>query len=151
MFLSQNLFPRDMAPKFCGRQAEEIYAGAFASKDAGRVRLSRSFRRGRQFWARIEVFQRLAAPFPGTATSARGERGEERTAGAPAAGLSAGRHFRARIAGFQRLAAPFRGAMRLVAEPEPMRTAVALLEAFSHPAAFPLSASSTKRARDMGG
>ncbi len=111
MFLSQKLFPRDMAPKFGGRQAEEICAGAFASKDAGRPVGSVSaglFGGGANFGRESRYSNGLRRHFPAPRPGARrARRGEDRRA--PAAGLSAGRHFRARIAGFQRLAAPFPG------------------------------------------
>ena len=82
-FLSQKLFPRDMAPKFwraaSGRDLRWRIREQRRGQD-GRVRLSRSFWRGRQFRARIEVFQWLAAPFPGGRDlgARRARRGEDR-------------------------------------------------------------------------
>src|SRR5208337_962991 len=127
---------------FAGGKRKRFTPAHLRAKTRGGFVSAGLFGGGANFGRESRYSNGLRRHFP--APRPRREESAERTAGAPAAGLSAGRHFRARIAGFQRLAAPFRGAMRLVAEPEPMRTAVALLEAFSHPAAFPLSASSTK-------
>jgi len=119
-----------MAPKFCGRQAEEICAARLRTKaQAGQSRPSQPvFSAGGANFGRESSYSNgLRRHFP--ATRPRREESAARTAGAPAAGLSAGRHLPARIAGFQRLAAPFRGAMRGRAGAHAGRTAVGPLSA----------------------